>query len=158
MPTTTTPLPGETIGDIAARVLGDASLFREVAALNPGLNLFGAVAEGGGAMGEDGEVGGNEQAITQILVPLKSEIANRVSPALTSVRAGVESALRIADSAIAQVEKYAGIAESLGLAELSAEVNGVLGPVKNALAEGQAAVTEYGSEAGAVKLVDWLLG
>ena len=151
MPTTIAPLPGETIGDIAARVLGDASLFREVAALNPGLNLFGELVAA-----EDGE--GEEQAITQILVPLKSEIANRVSPALTSVRAGVESALRIADSAIAQVEKYAGIAESLGLAELSAEVNGVLGPVKNALAEGQAAVTEYGSEAGAVKLVDWLLG
>jgi hypothetical protein len=147
MPTLTTPLPGETIGDIAARVLGDSSLFREIAALNPGIDIFGAIttAEGG-----DG--------LTEMLVPLKAEIANRVSPALTSIRTGVESALRIADSAIAQVEKYAGIAESLGLTELSAEVNGVLSPVRNALAEGQKAVTEYGSEAGAVKLVDWLLG
>jgi hypothetical protein len=147
MPTLTTPLPGETIGDLAARVLGDSSLFREIAALNPEIDIFGAIttAEGG-----DG--------LTEVLVPLKAEIANRVSPALTSIRTGVESALRIADSAIARVEKYAGIAESLGLTELSAEVNGVLSPVRNALAEGQKAVTEYGSEAGAVKLVDWLLG
>jgi hypothetical protein len=148
MPTLTTPLPGETIGDIAARVLGDSSLFREIAALNPGIDIFGAITTA--AEGGDG--------LTEVLVPLKAEIANRVSPALTSIRTGVESALRIADSAIAQVEKYAGIAESLGLTELSAEVNGVLSPVKNALAEGQKAVTEYGSEAGAVKLVDWLLG
>ena len=129
-------------------------MFREILALNPKLSAFAPIAP---AL-DRAAAGDEEAALTEILVPLKFELANRVSPALTSVRAGVESALKITESAIARVEKYAAIAESAGLTELSSEVNGVLGPVKNVLGEGQKAVAEYGNGAGAVKLVDWLLG
>lgn len=142
MPQTTTPLADETASDLAARTLGDASLFREILGLNASFNIdpFIPVIQSGGD--------------AEILVPLKTELASRVQPALTSIKSGLESALRTTQSVIDRTKQYAEIGDSLGL-NLSSEINGILGPVENGVLKSQEAVNEYGSS---VKLVDWLLG
>ena len=149
MPQAITPLADETPSDLAARTLGDTSLFREVLKLNPALDPFLPVLQSAAA---------GTLTSQEILVPVAAELANRAEPALLSVRTGIESALRVTEGAIARVEKYAAIAGELGLTDLSTQINGVLGPAKNLLGEGQAAVTEYAGSGGAIKLVDWLLG
>ena len=145
MPQTITPLADETPSDLAARTLGDASLFREVLGLNPQLDPFLPILQNAGTNGISEK---------EILAPLVNELASRAEPALTSIRSGVESALRVTKSALSQTRQYAAIADSFGL-DLSSELNGVLGPAENALGVAQTAITEYGTS---VKLVDWLLG
>ena len=149
MPELAQTFENETSSNVAARLLGDPMLFRAIADLNPELALFAQeyAAEGGNLEG----------ASRSVLVPLADELSARISPALTSVRTGVETALRIGEQATGQIERYAQIADSLGLSELSASVNVAIGEVRNGLELTQSAVQEYGDVSG-IQLVDWLLG
>lgn len=137
MPQQVTPLANETASDIAARLFGDSSLFREVLAANPGLGAFSEI---------------NAETIA---APLSSELLSFADPALTSVRTGVESALLTGSNALDKVKSYASVLDSVGLGELSAEVNGAFGQVENVLTKGQDAARKY---TDGTRLVDWLLG
>jgi hypothetical protein len=141
------PIAGETATELAARVLGDSSLFREVLALNPSLSPFTDLSAI--APSENGQI--------EVLAPLRSELG-RLEPALTSVRTGINSALEAGGNLLERASSYAQIAGDLGFEELSAQVNGVIGPADNALSAAQSAVNEYLNADGAITLVEWLIG
>lgn len=130
MPQLIEPSAGQTLGSIAGKVLADSSRFREIADLNdlnPLDDLTGVALE----------------------VPLLAEL-QRIEPALTRIRTGIDATLAQAEEIVSRAQGYSETARNA-----VGEVNNIFGTIDSTLDQAIDFIADTQNEV--TRTVDWLL-